>query len=88
MAIFFIYISPFLVPQPGQAGTKKYLSPRHKDTKDFILLFFLSVLVPGGEKKKFLPQDLRALNLDLFTLPSDFDFLRDCQKKIFLYQII
>ena len=25
---------------------------------------------------RFVPQDLRALNLDLFTLPSDFDFLR------------
>jgi hypothetical protein len=25
---------------------------------------------------RFVPQDLRALNLDLFTLPSDFDFFR------------
>jgi len=28
---------------------------------------------------RFVPQDLRALNLELFTLPSNFDFLRDCQ---------
>ena len=27
----------------------------------------------------FVPQDLRALNLELFTLLSDFDFLRDYQ---------
>jgi len=25
---------------------------------------------------RFVPQDLRALNLDLFTLPSDFDSLQ------------
>jgi len=39
------------------------LPPRLKDTKDFILLFFLSVLVPGGEQKKVLPQ--KAQNLQL-----------------------
>jgi hypothetical protein len=38
--------------QGGRAGTKKYLPPRHKDTKDFILLFFLSALVPLWRQKK------------------------------------
>jgi hypothetical protein len=28
---------------------------------------------------RFIPQDLRALHLDLFSLPSDFDFLRNYQ---------
>jgi len=26
---------------------------------------------------RLIPQDLRALNLELFTLPSESDFLRD-----------
>ena len=26
---------------------------------------------------RLIPQDLRALNLELFALPSNFDFLRD-----------
>jgi len=33
------------------------LPPRHKDTKDFILLFFISVLVPWWqEEKSFAPK--------------------------------
>jgi hypothetical protein len=28
---------------------------------------------------RLIPQDLLALNLELFTLPSNFDFLRDHQ---------
>jgi hypothetical protein len=28
---------------------------------------------------RLIPQDLRALHLDLFSLPSDFDFLRNQQ---------
>jgi hypothetical protein len=28
---------------------------------------------------RLIPQDLRALNLELFTLPSGFDFLRKDQ---------
>ena len=31
-------------------------------------------------KVRLIPQDLRALNLELFTLPSNFDFLRDHQR--------
>jgi hypothetical protein len=42
----------FFHTKPGQAGTKKYLPPRHKDTNDFILLFFFSVLVPWWQEKK------------------------------------
>jgi hypothetical protein len=47
--------------QPGQAGTKKYLPPSHKDTKDFILLFFFVSWCLCGKKKKVLPQ--KAQNL-------------------------
>jgi len=37
---------------PDFSGNQKYLPPRHKDTKDFILLFVLSVLVPLWREEK------------------------------------
>jgi len=40
------------ITQLRQAGTQKYLPPRHKDTKDFILLIFLSVLVTLWREEK------------------------------------
>jgi hypothetical protein len=74
--VFFIIGLILLATQLGQARTKKYLPPRHKDTKDFILLFFPSGAEPlwgsalvswclGGEKKKVLPQ--KAQNSQLRT---------------------
>jgi len=48
------------ITQLEQTGTKKYLPPRHKG---FFLLFVLSVLVPGGDKKKVLPQNAHKLLL-------------------------
>jgi len=72
MAIFFIYISPFLVPQPGQAGTKKYLPPRHKYTKDFILLFFLSVLVPWWREEKVFVSGFARLEFGSFYFAVGF----------------
>ncbi len=32
--------------------------------------------LPVGLHVRLIPQDLRALHLDLFSLPSDFDFLQ------------
>ncbi len=32
--------------------------------------------LPVGLHVRLIPQDLRALHLDLFSLPSDSDFLR------------
>ena len=54
----------------GRAGNKKYLPPRHQDTKDFILLFVLNVWCLYGEKKKVLPQN--AQNLQLKDLSAYF----------------
>jgi len=46
---------------PDKPEPKK-MPRRHKDTKDSILLFILSVLVPGGEKKKVLLQNSQLRN--------------------------
>jgi hypothetical protein len=37
---------------PDLSGNQKCLPPRHKDTKDFILLFVLSVLVSLWQEEK------------------------------------
>ncbi len=43
---------PFFVCIAWTSRTKKCLPLRHQDTKDFILLFFLSVLVPWWREEK------------------------------------
>jgi len=42
------------------------LPPRHKDTKDFILLFFLSALVPLWRKEKSFATKITPVKLTLY----------------------
>ncbi len=53
---FYLYLFCILRSQPGQVGTKNIC---HQSTKDFILLFFLSVLVPLWREEKVLPQNVQ-----------------------------
>jgi hypothetical protein len=39
----------------------------------------VSLVITAYFSVRFIPQDLRALHLDLFSLPSDSDFLRNHQ---------